>query len=380
MKGKYIMPESFVCLSARAVLDEIGALKQSFELAYDKAKISGDEMDAGRVQEMRMSLDKKIAALNETVWFAEVEHLFDLRKQYDLQKNLLRKANFLESKTIRSEIGGEHIVDFIKGDDMNEYPLPSYRDIVMGMMEKKELLRMKADQGFVKFLLVPFALSVGILADGLKTYLKAYKREEGEEFVLNADVPVINSVNQTGVYSRMLYDFGMMKNGRRGGRTKRQILDEASDQGDWRCGWECALLQKEDTTNTIRKIPRKGRGGKMGVINARADIEAGKSSDEYIQDSVIGNANSNSPFFGESGMTLEDWMVAFMTQLETSGMILDNWSNDSDSVARLTGAHLSDDFTFCSAFWDGPSKRVAILCEADLNQDPTSGARMVVRI
>ncbi|TAL50877.1 hypothetical protein EPN81_01535 [Patescibacteria group bacterium] len=121
------MGESTVCLRARASLEEIRSLKREFDFAYDLASYLGKEDDIVRARELQGELEKKMKAIQETLNIVEAERLFDLKRQYDSQTALLRKAGLLETKKEKSASGVEREIFFITGIDGKEYPMPSYK-------------------------------------------------------------------------------------------------------------------------------------------------------------------------------------------------------------------------------------------------------------
>lgn len=384
MKKKMNMSESVACINATSALLEIRTLKVSFEQAYDAAIVSEDEANMQRAQAMKIALETKITALNEVVWSAEVERVFDLRKQYESQRSLLKKADILKTKTVRNVTRGEYELDFILGDDLKEYPLPSYRDIVRGMMEKKELHRLKADQGFTKLLIVPFAMDLMKIIDRFESYLKARSQDKKNHFDLNLEDPIEIDLRYRGsaedaYMDELVYHPKNMEADGRGGSTKKQILETQYSQNDWHQGFEFIFVQNDVVGESIRSIPWLGEGSSKAVTNGRADIGAGKSADEYVSDMVVTQTDPHSAYFGESGMTLEAWITGFMTQLEERGMPLDALSA-GDCTVRLTGAYFTRNDQFICAYWDGDEAKAKIVSESSNNKDSVSGARMVVRI
>lgn len=375
------MSESVVCLNARAALDEIAALKQLFERAYDTAKISGDENDVLRAKEERAILEKKIRALKEDIWRVESEDVFALSKQYDSQTAFLKKMGVLQRGVVKNDSGGEREFCYINGVDKKEYLIPSLENVRSAMMENKELLMMKGKQGFTKLLVVPFAMDLTVLIDRFESYLKARNQDKQNHFDLNREDPIeIDLSNSMDAFlDELVYHPKNMEAGGRGGDTKEQILETQNSRGDWHRGFEFIFVQKEDDSECIRSIPHQGKGTPTGKNHGRADVEAGKDANEYVLEMVASQTDPDSPYFRESGMTLEAWIIAFMTQLEETGTTLDTL-DAIGSAARLAGAYSPRNDMFICAYWDGDEAKAKIVSESSNNKDSVSGTRMVVRI
>lgn len=378
----YGMPESAVCLNVKGSLQEIKTLKETFDTAYSRAVRSNDGAEVRRLRKTSIILSEQIDRLKETVWIAEAEQRLDLRKQYFFQKNLLTEMGILMHEEEWDASGNKEDVYFINGIDGKEYPIPSYQDLLTRIIEKKELLKTKMDQGFMKLLLVPFAVSASTLVDKLGLYLKSYKIREGEAFFLDERSPVYNNITQLGDRDgKLMYRSGISRDGHRGGATKREILNEG--KGDRCQGWQPILLQAAEGGVGVRPIPRDGKGRIVGTKTPRMDLEAGKMVIEYENERAAGNADPTSPYYGEVGITLEDWIMAFMTHLEETGAPLDEWDDREGrwgSGSYLTGAHFPENDIFFQAYWAIPTRRVIFNMRSGEAKNPVSGVRTAVRI
>lgn len=369
------------CISATSALLEIRTLKEAFELAYDTARISGDEMEILKAKETKGILEKKIHALKEDVWRVESEDIFALSKQYASQKSFLRKIGILEVKYVKNDSGDEQVIHYINGVDKKEYPIPSLEDLRSAMLEDKELLMMKAEQGFIELLIVPFAMDLTKLIDHFEVYLKARNQDKKNHFYLNPEMPIEIDLRNPDdeVMDELMYHPKNMQAGSRGGETKEQILEARHSRNDWHQGFEFILVQKDIDGESIRSIPHEGGGSWKAIKSGRADIEAGKDANEYIQEMIATQVDPRSAYFGESGMTLEAWIAAFMTQLEERGTTLDTLSA-GEASSRLTGAYFPRNDTFICAYWNSDDYNVVLAEEGSEAKDSVSGARMVVRI
>jgi len=290
-------------------------------------------------------------------YLVETERLYHLREQYDSQVTLLERLGILEHGAIL-------------GIDGHKYPIPTLEQIAQRLYEQREKLETKQDQGFIKLLLVPFGMSLNALIDTLKIFLRSYKQEH-ENFDLNTHDSVwiwedgyldgdVDDPPKIFYYPKF---FDVKKHG---GRAKRQILHEQVEHPDsFFPGWTIHLFQPSDPTNLHSKgfapIPRRGEGKTYGKENPRFDLEAGKRPKEYLPDLLAAQTNEDSPYFQESGLTPEDWIIAFMTHLIETGQPL-NDRDKKENASYLIGS------VICSSWvafvphgdWDSDQKRVEL--------------------
>jgi len=276
------------------------------------------------------------------------EKFYHLREQYDSQVSLLKEVGILKEGVIT-------------GIDGNEYPIPTLEQIAIRLFERRGELSTKHDQGFTKLLLVPFGMSLDSLRETLKQFLIKYKKNN-PTFDLDTDNPLWISEDyqgaDTGDSPKLVYEPQSFTKEGHGGKTKMEILKEQKTPGqtrgddgwtsdnEWK-GWTIHLLQSSDPTNLdslgFAPIPRKGQGTPKGEEISRAPLEAGQSANKYL--SILQNAQDdpNSSYFQESGMTPEDWIMAFIIHLSETGKPLDDVLNptNTESYCYLTGAFFS---------------------------------------
>jgi len=300
------------------------------------------------------------------------EKFYHLRKQYDSQVELLEEVGILKEGAIL-------------GIDGNTYPIPTLEQIAMRLFERRETLRTKHDQGFTKLLLVPFGMSLDSLQETLKQFLLEYKKNN-PSFDLDTNKPLWAWPEYQGADigdspKLVYYPQSFIEDGH-GGKTKAQILegqetlgqargdDGRMDDGGWTSddgwkGWTIHLLQPsnmdEQDTETLKgfaPIPRKGQGTPQGDLTSRPPLEAGQSPNEYLSLLREVQNDPNSPYFQESGMTPEDWIIAFMIHLTETGEPMDNWQNGTESISYLTGAFFQFSTGVPYAFWSRGNRQV----------------------
>jgi len=302
-------------------------------------------------------------------YLEEVERLYHLREQYMAQVDLLKQMGILHPR--REQLSGrvQRLVDLfqslfpfgkkkrpevkeiekplcITGIDGKEYPLPTLGEIAMHLCEQRELFATKRDQGFTKLLLVPFGMSLDALRDILKQFLLTYKTDH-PDFDLDTNDPLYTWVEcysgaDIGNPPKIIYNPRFFDDNHQG-QTKLEILKvQAKNPEDSFQGWRIHFLQPSDPTNQESKgfalVPREDQGQTQGKETPRPPLEAGKSPIDYLSLLKEAQDNPTSPYSHESGLTPEDWILAFITHLEETGKPLDDWKNNKESVAYLIGS------------------------------------------
>src|SRR3989339_411925 len=277
------------------------------------------------------------------------EKFYHLREQYDSQVELLEEVGILKEGAIL-------------GIDGNTYPIPTLEQIAVRLFERREKLKTKHDQGFTKLLLVPFGMSIEVLADVLKQFLRDYK-EVHPSFDLNANNPFFISFSErvdTKGSNVIIYDPLFLDRSHQG-QTKTEILNKQRDAEDFFSGWTVHLFQPSDPSDQYSKgfvsIPREGQGTSQG---GRPSLEAGKSPSESFSVFREVENNSDSPYFLESGLTPMDWIIAFMIHLQETGKPLDNIVNNTESASYLMRSLFPYAVSLSDACWNHTWRRVEI--------------------
>jgi len=284
------------------------------------------------------------------------ERLYHLKEQYTSQVFLLEQVGILKE--------GE-----ITGIDGNDYPIPTLEEIATRLFEQRETLKTKHDQGFTKLLLVPFGMSLDSLRETLKQFLFSYK-QNNPSFDLDTNQPLWARGEYQGAdigdSPKLVYEVRSFEAKDHQGKTKMEILDEENNGGrvhgdGERKAWTVHLLQPSDPSNPdspgFAPIPREGQGKVQGDLTPRPPFEADKTPKEYLSIFQEAHDDPNSPYFQESGMTPEDWIMAFMTHLEEIGRPL-----DEDQYTWLTGASFSSSIDVPSVGWRKDMRSVSLVC------------------
>ncbi len=281
-----------------------------------------------------------------------VEKYYHLRKQYDSQVELLEQVGILKD-------------DAIKGIDGNIYPIPTLEQIAVRLFERREDLKTKHDQGFTKLLLVPFGMSLDSLRETLKQFLLGHKSTH-KRCRPNENEPLWAAGEYQGAdmgdSPRLVYHPKFFDKDAHQGETKAQILAKQADDQDPFAGWTIHLFQPSNPKDLdslgFAHIPGNRQGAEYGNEIPRKDIETSKISEKYLSILQEAQSDPSSPYYLESGMTPEDWILAFIIHLTETGRPLDDWQVDRENASSLIGAFFSSDVKVPRAYWDYDRQQV----------------------
>jgi hypothetical protein len=269
---------------------------------------------------------------------------YRLTEQYTSQVSLLEQVGILKD-------------GHIEGIDGERYPVPTLEQIAERIFERREELSPKHDQGFTKLLLVPFGMSLDTLMDTFKHFLLSYKQQH-PDFELNTDEPLwawddykkADTATSPDGSPFLVYHPTSFDPDNHQGKSKAQILEEQFQNPSSFPGWTIHLFQpsnpKDPNSPGIALIPREGKGTSYGQdpsfpldlsTPSRPDLEAGQSPEEYLSVLQSSHNNPDSSYHLETGLTPEDWIIAFITHLQETGKHLDNFELGTQSSCFLIG-------------------------------------------
>lgn len=370
-------PESSLHAEYHAALE----LKHRFDTAYTQAVVSGELTEA---EQLREQLTEKMNAIKEKM--NPFETRLKIREQYERQMSMLARLDLLQPL----DAGGLGV----KGMDGQEYPLPSYEDVTRRMVEQREMLTTKVEQGFTKLLLVPFGMPLDRL---IATYRAALQKhfDDGKLFYtkqnpddpqealepipeLHADGPlwVWDPYKDADTNGTLVYDPKKFSS-THGGKTKAELL------ADGQHGFTIQLV--EDLPN----IPRQGQGtthGRPGQERAQLDtggtsiqhyIAPGKripSPQEYLQ-----ALQQDPQYQHEHGMTPEEQILYALTHLEETNQVVDNYQGHG-SVSYQLGAYFPASGRVPHAYWNRGGRRAELGGSDPDYRDGDCGVRSAVRV
>ncbi|MDE1970204.1 MAG: hypothetical protein KGI50_01335 [Patescibacteria group bacterium] len=256
-----------------------------------------------------------------------LSELLQLKAQYELQSTILFRT------AIVSQLLGKEGLGFV-GIDGKEYPVPSYEEVKAMVDRQEDILTKKAEQGFVKLLLVPFGMRLGVLIEKYKQALLTHLREgalfatkkssdePNEPIELDGAKPVWvwDGFVDADANNLLLYYPHQFSAKEHGGKTKLQLLAEGK-------AWNVLLVEY------LPNIPRAGKGL---VVGERHQLEAGKSPRDYLT-----ALSADSWYAHERGTSIEDQLLYAMTHLEETNQIMNDWEGNGSSAYQL-GTYMVD--------------------------------------
>lgn len=244
----------------------------------------------------------------------------ELKKQYESQREILERVGIL-GKLSTNEIG-------IKGIDNKEYAFPQYPEIIEGMKEDKEILKIKIEQGFNQLLIAPFGMKLNDLIEKYKWLILKHYRErkllatKGEFFdfnkhlELNESEPVwAHAVYNNAEIKRRLVYFPKEYSKNHQGKTKQEILNQTKN------GFNILFIEN------LPNIPREDEGKK---IKSRKQLEAGRFPNHYLE--IL---KTDPQYQNETGTTPEEWITYAIKHLEQTNQVIDDYEGRGSRSFQL---------------------------------------------
>lgn len=344
------------CQQAKERYDELLELKERFDSAYEKAVKTG-EMDEARALKAEIT-EKKETLLNMLDTLAEVLKSMEapsLKEQYETQKSSFEELGVLETLA-SGELG-------IKGEDSTEYPFPTYEEVRKMARENKEMLKAKAEQGFTRLQMTPFALPINSFAEHPRSLILKKHKEgkllgvDGEPLVLDENHPLFLD----NEYSDLRYLPKWRTEGNEavaeGGFTKEEMIAKYG-------GWQMTF------TESFAVTPNEGEGEPIG---GRAQIEGGMLASEQYE------KFGSPPYEHESGYTPEEWLTHFMLHLKEKDKVLDD-DESTWRYARLLGARFAASGRVPNGSWFRDLRQAHVGRDGPEISDPEDGCRASVRM
>ena len=223
-------------------------------------------------------------------------------------------------------------------------------------------IKQKIDQGFTRLLIVPFGTSLDTLRSKTGELIKKHKKankllaEDGSSLELDTATPLwawdgYNNADKSGA---LVYYPEHFDKENHNGTTKTELLSGAQpSQANSSTpntnpfpGYRILLIQ-EDT-----QIPREGKGtAKAG----RDSLEAGKSPNDYLE-----LLKTDQSYSKELGLTPEDWLTLFATNLTEKNKVINDWQSNKDSINYLVGSYFPGSDRVPRAYWGRGGRRARL--------------------
>ena len=293
-----------------------------------------------------------------------------LEVQYEKQFNLLSKVGILE--TLPS--GG---MGFL-GINGKECLIPTLEQI-QGVIEADNgFIEKKQRQGFTKLVLVPFGMKLDDLTDTYAELLDDHKSigalyypnkepnnkneiPERADLSPNEPIYVSKEFKDADINGKLVYGPKQFSRNH-GGKTKQDIV---ALEGGWR------VLLLEDKPNIQKSDEGKEK------IGGRYQMAVGIAPERYL--SVLNETRPGEPWFGEEGLTPEDWLMYAITHLEETNQVIDDRKGNG-SATYLTGAYFQNYRNMPTAYFDRVGRQAGLDWSDTYKRKEDYGMRTAVRI
>ena len=241
------------------------------------------------------------------------EQLFPVEREYTRCVTALSRTGILTLLPKSESIG-------VIGIDGREYPVPTQEQVVELFAHNRELIGRKVPQGFGRLELTPMAMPTPLFIDRMKTAILKHAAE-GKIYQTRCSpsdplIPVrVNTEKHVWIWDTLrqaldtdeLVYFPQEYSSNHRGQTKLEVVNNGRI-----CavpGWSVGLVE------SFLIMPQQGRGQTLG---GRRQLEIGSSPREYLR------TLQTQVYQGETRKTLEDFIIKFLTHLDTA----DEISND----------------------------------------------------
>jgi len=249
---------------------------------------------------------------------------------FPVENEYARCVTALDRAGILTRLPGSGSAGVI-GTDGREYPVPSYEEVAALFDRNRDLVERKVPQGFDRVALTPIAMPLPLLIDRMRAAVLRHasegtifrtRRSPSDTLVpvrVNPEktVWVWETLRQAFDTDRLVY-FPQEDPGHRKGEaeyrgyTKPEAIDNRHI-----CaipGWSVGLVER------LPIMPGPGEGT---ILAGRKQLEIGLSPREYLR------TLQEPAYAGETGTTLEDFITAFLTRLETVNEVSNDISDNN---------------------------------------------------
>lgn len=297
--------------------------------------------------------------------FASTVNILKIKEQVEKQLQILNKIGILETFP-------EGKIQGILGIDNKVYSAPSVEEVIKRIESKKELLKEKVRQGFIKIILVPFACPLEKIIkkyeeiitvhynDGklLVTKEKPSEADENLELDISHPINVWNEFKDGDVKNNFIYFPKTFEEKNHQGKTKLELLSEPEN------AWQIFLIEN------MPNIPLEGVGKTVGH---RKQIEANKTPTQYLE-----MLRDNKAYRGEEGLTLEADLIYAITHLEETNQIINDWQGKGNISCEFGSFFVSSSIVPCLS-WDRDFNRANLWKLNISKQDQRTGARTGIK-
>ena len=355
----------------------------------DMAEYISKALDiVAKINELKTAAQTKQDYQELTKLYQQLEKIYEgkegqelepwLAQQYEKQIDILRDACGFELES--GEVG-------ITGIDGKDYPVPTQEEIAVLVVENREFIEKKKEQGFTKLLLVPFGMKLEYLIHAYKDVITRHKEtnklfatkkdqnDQNEDLVpldLDKDQPVWtwDEYEDADVNGKLVYYPDKFDEEGHQGKTKTELLKESG-------GWNILLI--EDMPNIPETDPK--------TVGGRTQIDAfGNAMEKFLSGKEVPTPKEYLSFLdheeayqGEQGMSPEDQLMYAISHLEETNQVIDDYQGNG-KISYQVGAYFPSSGDVPNAYWDRDDRR-ANLHRVDVdNRLDHCGVRSAVRI
>ena len=372
------IPDLTLLLQKEAQIDAHLAQANDTTLPYEEARHHLTE-----TKRLKVELEIELAKVSEKL-VSPLERALNLKEQYESQVKILEDTGILQEL----KNGSLGIID-IEG---NESPIPTYEEVKKRVKENKEILETKVAQGFTELQLTPFGMSLDALHKKVgenilkhyvgmqdpndptkripnpnKTTLFATKKDQNDPNEALVPLPLDETTplwiwedgyknadkNGTLVYEPKLFDKTNHQ-----GKTKQEIISTTGS-------WQISFLEN------LPNLPVEGKGE---MKKGRKQLEAKKTPIDYLK-----TLQTDPQYANEHGITPEDWTIYFLTHLEKTNQVIDDWQGNG-KISWNLGGYFPESSVVPNAYWGRGDRQANAGCGDGGFADSDFGARARVRI
>ena len=295
----------------------------------------------------------------------EVEEVL---KPETILKSFEQQVSILKERGLLTERNDEYGIVAENGE---WYPLPSIEDIQKKIETVKQdpTLREKVKQGFSELLVVPFGLSEKTMREALASSLQEHSESGTLKNILGetlhahkkVQVEVPRDFDDEEEREEIFYYPKNLDMNAHGAMTKEEVI-QMSKAGDFP-GWKVLLVED------LPQVPSQYEGK---IIADRLQIEGGKRPVDVLE-----MMKTIPTYQHEQGMTLEDWYMYALTNLDAKGYMIDDVMNDLGAT-KLLGVFRPASNGVLVAYWWNVRGKVEIYEIAPRTLHEQGGARNVL--
>ncbi len=244
---------------------------------------------------------------------SQLEESFPVEREYTRCVTALNRTDILTPLPKSGRIGAI-------GIDGKEFPIPTQEQVIELFAQNKELVSKKVPQGFDHLELTPMAVPTPFLIDRMKAAILKHASQENTYQTRRSPADPLTPVRVSTEKTVWMWDtlrqaldtdelvyFPQEYSSNHRGQTKSEVVNNGRI-----CavpGWSVGLVE------SLPVMPQQGRGKTLG---GRKQLEIGSSPRDYLR------MLQTQAYQGETGKTLEDFVIKLLTHLETTNEV----SND----------------------------------------------------